>query len=132
MKIKEQTKLKPGEPTKPCGLSPAASKEWDRLVHEMKQAGIVLSPAYRGLLTQASTLSADVAECWRVIERDGRFITNAKTGVVKEHPASLLLTACGNRLVFVLIALGLSPKKAQAEEVVKDDDPLAALLRRRA
>jgi P27 family predicted phage terminase small subunit len=129
-KPQQQQTLKPGAPEKPAGLSPLAAREWDRLTAEMKRSGIVLSPAYRALIEQAATLSADIANAWAVIQRDGEYIVNAKSGAVKLHPAATHLSACRARLIFALIALGLSPKKAQAVDDPLENDPMAELLRR--
>lgn len=125
----QAAKLKPGAPEKPAGLSALAAKEWDRLVREMHAAGITLSPAYRAMIAQASTLSADIITAWEALERDGHYVTN-KQGDVKAHPALAHLTACRNRLVFVLIQLGLSPK-AQPAQDTPEDDALGRLLKGR-
>jgi P27 family predicted phage terminase small subunit len=131
MKIEKEFKLKPGPVEKPAGLSPLAAREWDRLVGEMKRSGITLSPAFRGLIQQAACLSADIANAWAVIQRDGEYVTS-KSGAVKLHPAVAHLSACRARLIFALIALGLSPRKGQAvEDDPPKDDPMAALLKPR-
>ena len=48
--------LIPGAPKRPGGLSPRATVEWDRLLLEMQDSGIVLVPAYRALLMVASVI----------------------------------------------------------------------------
>jgi len=128
MKQVPKATLKPGTPEKSAGLSKLAAREWDRLVGEMQRSGIVLSPAYRSLIEQAATLAADIKAAWGVIQRDGEYIVNAKSGAVKLHPAVSHLSACRARLIFALIALGLSPKKSQAVDDPMENDPLAQLL----
>jgi hypothetical protein len=36
-----------GTPVKPAHLSPGASAEWDRLLSEIKEAGLQITPAHR-------------------------------------------------------------------------------------
>lgn len=44
---KKTKDLRPGEPAKPVGLSEKASAYWDRLVPELRDSGIVLTPGHR-------------------------------------------------------------------------------------
>lgn len=131
MRDKHESKLKSGEPAKPSGLSPRASREWDRLIGEMKHSGIQLAPAYRSLLEQASTLSADIAAAWEAIERDGRYLVS-KSGAVRLHPAAADLSASRARLIFCLHQLCLTPRAQGAEANELPDDPMAKLLSRKS
>ena len=106
---KQVTKLTPGQPVKPYGLSPDASRNWDRLVAEMQDSGITLIPAYRAALVQAATIQADLATAWADISENGRYSTS-KTGVKKINPAVEDTHKLNEKLSRALYALGLTPK----------------------
>lgn len=130
MQRKEIQSLKAGAPAKPSNLSGAAAKEWDRLIDEMAKSGIPLSPGYRGMLEIAATLYAHIQEADAAIAKDGRYLTNARSGALVLHPAVGDATACRNRLVFVLVELGLAPKATPAEPEPVDDELDIALRRK--
>lgn len=106
---KQVAKLTPGAPVKPTGLSPDASRNWDRLVDEMKKSGVTLIPAYRAALVQAATIQADLETAWADIREHGRYITS-KTGVKKINPAVEDTHKLNEKLSRALYALGLTPK----------------------
>lgn len=114
--VKTDHNLKPGTPTKPANLSPRASVEWDRLTGELERARIQLSAAHRAVLSLAATIAADIASSWATIEEDGMYLTNAKTGERKEHPAAKRLDALRRDYIKALVMLGLRASIAQAEE----------------
>jgi len=130
MQRKEIQQLKAGAPAKPGTLSTVAAREWDRVVDEMAKSGIPLSPGYRGMLEIAASLYANIATAEAAVAKDGRYLVNARSGALVLHPAVGDITACRNRLVFVYISLGLSPKTAPAEPD-EGPDELALALRRK-
>jgi phage terminase small subunit len=114
--VKTDPNLKPGKPAKPANLSPRASREWDRLTGELESARIHLSEAHRATLYLASTIAADIATQWKVIETEGLYWTNKKTGEPKEHPAAKRMDALRRDYLKALTMLGLRASVAEPEE----------------
>jgi phage terminase small subunit len=104
--VRKDHDLKPGKPAKSTNLSDRAAFAWDRLVDQLESAHIQLSTAHSPLLTLAATLSADIAEAWEVVKKEGSYITNRKTGAVQEHPASKKLDALRRDYIKVRVTLG--------------------------
>jgi phage terminase small subunit len=105
--VKQSADMQPGKPEKPSGLSPRASKEWDRLVKELESAHIQLTSAHRALISRAATLSADIKAAWEVLQVEGQYKENRKTGAISEHPAGKKLDALRRDLHKTLVTLGL-------------------------
>ena len=105
--VKKSPNLQPGKPEKPSALSPRAAREWDRLTRELESASIQVSTAHRALLSMASTLSADIQAAWEILQTEGQYHTNKKTGAISEHPAGKKLDALRRDLHKVLVTLGL-------------------------
>src|SRR5690348_5739320 len=103
---KQVQKLTPGAPVKPDGLSPDASRNWDRLVSEMEKSGVKLIPAYRAAIVQAATIQADLEVAWEDIRENGRYVVS-KTGVKKINPAVEDTHKLNEKLSRALYALGL-------------------------
>jgi phage terminase small subunit len=114
--VKTDPNLKPGKPTKPANLSKQASCEWDRLTGELERARIHVSEAHRATLSLASTIAADIAASWKVIEIEGLYWTNVKTGEPKEHPAAKRMDALRRDYLKALTMLGLRASVAEPEE----------------
>jgi phage terminase small subunit len=114
--VKTDPNLKPGAPAKPVNLSPGASREWDRLTGELDRSRIRLSEAHRATLTLAATVAADIAAMWTVIETDGLYWINKKTGEPKEHPAAKRMDALRRDYLKALTMLGLRASVAEPEE----------------
>jgi phage terminase small subunit len=106
-KSKPGLDLTAGTPTKPSGLSPGASVEWDRLLAELAAAGLQITAAHRAPLALASTIAADIKTDWAVIQAEGAYQTNRKTGAVQAHPAVKRLDALRRDYIKVLGLLGL-------------------------
>lgn len=100
-------KLAHGEPLKSDRLSPQAAEAWDRILGQLRAAGIELSPAHSVTLSVCSTLCADIADCWTVIRANGSAYTQAGTGAVKLHPAAARLDVLRRDLTKALAQLGL-------------------------
>lgn len=113
--VKTDPNLKPGKPTKPANLSERASREWDRLTGELEAARIHVSEAHRATLSLASTIAADIAASWKVIETEGLYWTNKKTGEPKEHPAAKRMDALRRDYLKALTMLGLRASVADPE-----------------
>jgi phage terminase small subunit len=120
--VKRDKNLAPGQPAKPDNLSARASLEWDRLVGELAASNIRLTPGHRTLLSQAATIAADVADAWKVIQKDGAYISG-KAGLVA-HPASKRLDALRRDYIKVLSMLGLRaavPTERKGNEPTLED-----------
>ena len=103
--VKQNSNLQPGQPLKPANLSDRAAREWDRLVGELADSNITLTPGHRTVLSQAATISADIAEAWERVKLDGTYIVT-KVGLVA-HPAVKRLDALRRDYIKVLTMLGL-------------------------
>jgi phage terminase small subunit len=114
--VKTDPNLKAGSPTKPANLSPQASREWDRLTGELERARIHVSEAHRATLSLAATIAADITASWKVIEVEGLYWTNRKTGEPKEHPAAKRMDALRRDYLKALTMLGLRASVAEPEE----------------
>ncbi len=97
--------LRPGTPAKPAGLSTRASREWDRLLQELQDAGLQITVAHRAPLTLAATIAADLFTDWEVIKKDGAYI-QGRTGL-SAHPAVRRMDALRRDYIKVLGLLGL-------------------------
>ena len=113
--VKTDPNLKPGKPAKPANLSTRASREWDRLTGELERARIHVSEAHRATLFLAATIAADIATVWKVIEVEGLYWTNKRTGEPKEHPAAKRMDALRRDYLKVLTVLGLRATVAEPE-----------------
>src|ERR1019366_9514792 len=111
--VKIDPNLKQGKPAKPAHLSQRASREWDRLTGELECARIHLSEAHRATLSLASTIAADIAASWKVIEAEGLYWTNKRTGEPKEHPAAKRMDALRRDYLKALTMLGLRASVAE-------------------
>ena len=69
--VKKSKDLVAGQPQRPTNLSARAGAEWDRIVSELTVSGIKVTPAHRATLSQAATISADIAECCERVQMDG-------------------------------------------------------------
>jgi P27 family predicted phage terminase small subunit len=114
--------MKAGTPDKPSNLSKYASAEWDRLMSEIEASGIQLSKAHRALVSEAAKIAADMADAWEVIETEGAYILNEKTGQSQAHPAVKRLDGLRQQKVKVLSLIGLrSPVAGESGEKSLDD-----------
>lgn len=105
--VKRVPNLRPGKPEKPVNLSARAAVAWDRLVCQLEVAQIQLTTAHSSLLSIASTLSADIADAWETVQKEGHYIRNLKTGATQEHPASKKLDTLRRDLIKVLTCLSV-------------------------
>src|ERR1700691_3930976 len=109
--VKREPNLIPGKPEKPFGLSPRASREWDRLLADLEGAGIQVSTAHRTLLQLAATLAADIARAYSVVEKEGEY-TRTKDGGTAQHAASKRLDALRRDYIKVMVTLGTRAQAA--------------------
>lgn len=117
--VKNDPNLKAGKPLKPANLSPRASVQWDRIIGELERSQIQVSEAHRSVLAMAATIAADIAETWAVLQEDGMYSVNAKTGQPQEHPAAKRLDALRRDNIKVLAMLGLRAAVGQPDETEK-------------
>lgn len=117
--MSEQEKPEQGKFQKSPNLSPWASAEWDRLLIELDESGITLTPAHRCTLVVCATLRADIRDCWEQIRENGSAYTKAGTGAVKLHPAAARLDVLRRDLTKSLALLGIHKPVA--------DDPKAKI-----
>src|SRR6266478_705899 len=113
---KPPAKLLAGEPIKPERLSPQAAEAWDRLLGQLRASGIELSPAHSVTLSACSTLCADIADCWKVLQANRGNYTMAGTGAVKLHPAAARLDILRRDLTKALGLLGLQKPVPEAPD----------------
>ena len=120
---KQINELVPGVPEKPANLSEAASRNWDRLIREMEDSGIMLIPGFRAAIVQAATIQADLEVAWADVHKNGRYIIT-KTGVKKINPAVEDTHKLNEKLMRALYQLGLTPKSLGGNAGKdKDDGP---------
>jgi len=105
----EATKLIPGMPVKPRGLSEAAARYWDELLDVMERSGIVLIPGDSSIIAQCATIKADLQVAWAHIQQHGRYVVT-KTGVEKLSAAVEDVSKLNEKLSKCLWQLGLTPK----------------------
>jgi phage terminase small subunit len=118
--VKKDPTLQPGKPTKPTNLSDRASREWDRLVTELDASHIQISASHRTLLQLASTVAADIAKAYAVVQEKGEYIENRKTGAVQLHPACKMLNELRRDYIKIMVTLGT---RAQAAPPPPDEGP---------
>jgi phage terminase small subunit len=111
-----QPKPLAGKPAKPAHLSASASPEWDRILGELVASCLTLTPAHRGLVALAATLSADIKSCWAAIEANGSDSCHSAAGTPKLHPAVQRLDCLRRDLLKALTALGLQKPALEDDE----------------
>ncbi len=74
---------------------------------ELTASNIQVSRAHRGLISNAATISADIADAWETVETEGAYTVNEKTGAAQMHPAARRLDNLRRDYVKVLSLLGL-------------------------
>lgn len=105
--VRTDVNLKPGKPLKPSHLSERASMEWDRITGELESAQIQVTAAHRTPLELAATIAADLADAWEVVQAEGAYVLNEKTGASQAHPATKRMDALRRDYIKVLVMLGL-------------------------
>jgi phage terminase small subunit len=118
--------ITPGLPAKSSGLSPAASLEWDRLLKELQDAGVLVTVAHRAALTLAATIAADIKSDWAEIQKEGAYVSGPKGGIVA-HPAVKRMDALRRDYTKVLSMLGVRTAASGGEQA-GDADELADIL----
>jgi phage terminase small subunit len=102
------TQATPGIPLKPSGLSAQASKEWDRLLKELTDAGIQITVAHRAAISLAATIAADIKSDWAQIQEKGAYTFSPTRGTVA-HPAVKRMDALRRDYLKALSMIGLRP-----------------------
>lgn len=122
-----------GAPRKPSMVAadPIASNEWDSLCEWLDDMGI-LAKADRSLMIHYVTTYSE----WRkyfVIVRDYGVSVPTATGGVTTSPETHQYNKLSDRLLKLLVELGLTPSarsRLKATDVKDDDDPFASLVSR--
>ena len=99
--------MTPGAPDKPSNLSARAATEWNRIMRELADSSIQVAKAHRGLIAQAATISADIADAWETVTTEGAYFENPKTGSMQMHPAARRLDNLRRDYIKVMSLLGL-------------------------
>jgi phage terminase small subunit len=100
-------KLASGVPAKPPALTKKESAEWDRIVRELLDSNIKLSTAHRSLIENAACIAVEIADAKEVIELEGRYLVNPKTGVAAAHPAAKRMDNLRRDYVRIMSLLGM-------------------------
>ena len=118
--------MTPGLPAKPPGMSPAAVREWDRLLADLADSNIVIAKAHGRLIAEAALISVDMAEAVTALKgKDGTYYLNKNTGALMIHPAARRLDSLRRDYVRVLSLIGLrSAAPGQAESGPSLEDTL--------
>lgn len=125
--VRKDPNLQPGKPLKPTNLSDRAAKEWDRLTGELEASQIQVTAAHRAPLAMAATIAADIADAWEVVQEEGAYEVNAKTGTSQAHPASKRLDALRRDYMKYLAMLGLRTAVA-SQDGGKEESSLEDIL----
>ena len=106
-----------GEPEKPKFLSPDASEEWDRVVPQLVQLGVVTS-LHTASLT-AMCVFWGIAEAARsVYEVDG-LVEEGSTGQMVEHPLVGVYSGAIASYMRIAVEFGLTASAAMRIETAK-------------
>lgn len=124
-------------PSCPEHLSTESKVAWGRLVTMLDRMG-VLTEADALALERLCDCYAEILDCRRLIERDGRTYSSVSTGkkegdepavLVKANPAVAMLADADRRFKGYLVEFGLTPAARSKVEVKggdgdKQEDPL--------
>lgn len=124
-------------PKPPDWMGEEALREWDRIVPLLLRAEMIAEVDQMSLAAYCQAC-AELVECTRVIEQEGRFLTeivqNAKGDILGErkraHPALGAQRDALARIKSYLAEFGLTPAARVRMKLVKDGgaDALAAIL----
>ncbi len=120
--------LNPGSPEKPAELFGEAAEEWDRVVPELAELGMLTTVDRAALMAYCQTW-AEWAGATRLLQEEGRIIKEpAQTSrgevigeISKLHPAVKLQDQAFKRLTVMLAALGLTPSSRDRLGVLSSD-----------
>jgi P27 family predicted phage terminase small subunit len=124
-------------PPKPPFLAGEGAAEWDRIVPELDESGL-LTNADRAVLAAYCQAWEELVECTREIRKDGRFlaqpIQNSKGELLGEekiiHPALKMQRDAIGRVRSLLDSLGLTPAARRRMQLTEGDkgDEFVSLL----
>lgn len=129
-----------GEP-EPSGKMPAcpgwldadAAAEWERVVVELEQMGVVGALDYAVLVGYCQSFS-QFKQAAEMLARTGPLHKPKEDGEIRRNPVVFILKDAREAMLKFARELGLSPSSrvsVSAAENDDDDDPLARLLRKR-
>lgn len=103
-----RAKPRPGRPTCPAWLEPAAKSEWRRIVPELSRLGL-LTRVDRACLAGYCQAWAEFKAATQTITAEGRVCKNEISGVVKTHPAVLAQRSAWAAILQFSSRFGLDP-----------------------
>lgn len=77
-----------GTPAKPAHLSEQAGREWDRLIREIQESGLQVTPAHRALIALAATLHADIKSDCQEIPNEAPYYSRRRAELSFIPPSS--------------------------------------------
>ena len=120
-------------PECPDWLDTDAAAEWDRVVVELEQMEIIGATDYAVLVGYFQSFS-QFKQATEMLNRTGKLHKPRNDGDVRRNPVVFILKDAREAVLKFARELGLSPSSRMSVSVAgsgDDDDPLAALLRRR-
>ncbi len=128
---KKEPKPKRVIPSCPDYLPQVSQVAWGRLSVVLDRMG-VLTEADAAAMERMVDCYADIIECRKLIQRDGRtYKVTAQNGfdeLIKANPAVAMLRAADAQFKAYLVEFGLTPaarSKVHASDDQEDEDPLA-------
>lgn len=95
-------------PTCPSRLGVVGRNEWKRICNELEMLGVI-SLAERASILRYCHAFQQHHECEAQVKKDGRWLTNFKTGAITEHPASKAARDLARQMIQLLSAFGMTP-----------------------
>ncbi len=112
-------------PLCPEQLGVVGRNEWKRICKELEMLGVI-SLAERGAILRYCHAFQQHHDCEAQAKKDGRWQTNAKTGLITEHPASKAARDYAKQMITLLSSFGMTPtsrtRLAVKEKIEVDPD----------
>lgn len=112
-------------PAVPKWLSADAKREWKRVLPDLIERRI-LTDADLGSLENYCIAIGQVREMERTLQQEGHVYTSAN-GMLKRHPAGVILSDAMTRARLIAVELGLTPV-SRSRPAIRDDDEEDSLL----
>ncbi|ABA04878.1 phage terminase, small subunit, putative, P27 [Nitrobacter winogradskyi Nb-255] len=112
-------------PTVPKWLSADAKREWKRVLPDLIERRI-LTDADLGSLENYCIAIGQVREMERILQTEGH-VYGAESGLLKRHPAGVILSDAMTRARLLAVEMGLTPV-SRSRPAIRDDDEEDSLL----